>query len=538
MPFSDTTLRWAETIKVRVEGLAASDKSLEELTQGAFAPSEPLSGKKRLAGLLYFGLRHRYGFKHELETDDWTPDPDSLESVNCFTQSVANYVVARECGLEPRVVEFVGFQQEGRTARAGHSLVTINVGERDNPETWVIDQAYGMFGPARLVGNVLHVEDLLEKPPVGTFRSDYREKAFSFIQAIGNDESSLLGQMRSLRENPKLLLFAGQRIDVLKEDTWQSEEPNYVPWFVKYIEAEDDEHRGVLVSRLLFERPGISSRGLECRITLGPHGIEDERVVGYFCDDMVWVDYVDPVPVVNIPARDVGGLVKGLEKIPLAARPVFERELMDQSASGRDKKRIAAARVSFETLRASEEHGAATEEIALAEALYQHAKGNKDYLLSESARDEAMKELRNEHILFREYYKLKRRLRLYQKTLSSVGIKPDAVGFLLDENRREREGMLTYSQLRSAEEKLEEILRSRPTFVDDAVDRMIYAHRNFHPDRDMHTLVEETFGKNYDAAMFRGYLRIFGEFLGHISLVAPQLCLQDYKGKILKKIRS
>jgi len=121
MPFPDHTITWAEEIKDRLFSSFRNPQpakinfssSLQKEFRDNFLKetgvletlSHGTATKADLATRLFENLRFRYGFREALETDNWTPWPDESSMTNCYGQAIANYVVAKTCGLNPVLVE-------------------------------------------------------------------------------------------------------------------------------------------------------------------------------------------------------------------------------------------------------------------------------------------------------------------------------------------------------------------------------------------------------------------------------------------------
>ncbi len=500
--------------------------------------------KKKVAQGVYYGLSYRYGFLESLDNGNWTPWPNECGMVNCYSQSVINYLVARNAGLKPILTEFVGLQKEGSTLRAGHSLVVVDVGDDGSPEYWVIDQPMGMYGPTVIDDNTMVVENLAARQE-RTHRRDFRKERYGFILNIANDEEQIVAHIEQLRAHPEAVLFPGQRIAIPHIDSWQSEQALDAPWYLKFISDHSGETGGTLVSRIIMARPGIKSRGLEYRITLAPDGkIRDEKVIGYLCTGMVWADFTAPIPFIQFSLDDISKLVEGLTEIPLHERQLFEHSLMKESSSPSpsQRKRIEAARKSFDLMRDSE-YGDIVTAITAVEALYQHEKGTKETYLNTSERERAITQLRTLHPMIGFYAKAAKvrgqneRTRQLLERRTSIATS-SRLG-LLQPHQREDPRTQAFLALQTEQERLAYILSHKPTYFTDAIDRLIFYDRRIKgKERNVVDIARTTFGVNYDVKLFSGYVRMWAEFLGHTAVTLPQLSLQEYKRKILDKITS
>ena len=562
MKFPEHTLEWAKRLSTGVyNSLSANQKIREALTEldnhksGSLGkilkefhelifsprtktiPKLKSAEKKRIAEMVYYGLSYRYGFEEALRTGNWTPWPDETDSINCYGQSIANYLVAKECGLKPRVVEFIGLQEEGHTHRAGHSLIVVDVGEDEKPEIWTIDQQMAMFGPVNIGNNLMIVENIAEIQD-RTHRKDFRKKTFDYLVEIVSDEERILEQMENLRSNPEAVLYSGQRIACPYVDSWQSGEPMQTGWYLKFLPDRAGLTRGRIVSRISLVRPGIKSRGLEFAITLGKDNeVKDERLIGYYCGGEVWSDFIDPIPLVDFSLDEGRNLVNGLTNISIDDRVNFELELMKKSYSGDRNNLLEAAEQSFR--RASEsEYQDIILGMSAAEAIYQHDKNSKADYLSTKQRAEAIKRLKSTHPLIQYYADVDRFLKKYEKLIKGRDnqsrnftlLRPDQVE---DPNTR------VFLALRSEQERLDYITKHRPIYFDDAVDRLVFYDRRIKGrEGKIFDIARETFGDNYDRALFSGYARIFGEFLGHFAVTFPELTLEKYKRNLLRKLTS
>ncbi|MBI1970878.1 hypothetical protein HYS47_03965 [Candidatus Woesearchaeota archaeon] len=513
-------------------------------------PKEHRTPKKERAWALFYGLRYHYGFLESLRTGDWVAWPGSQSMVNCYNQAIATFAAAQAAGLDPVLVEFIGLQASEKTNRFGHSLVVVNVADdrsRDTPEYWVIDQAMAMYGPVQFGEQDMVVENFAKHQQWRrTQRRDYQKMEFGFIQALQQDEEAIVAQMQYLEEHPKAVLYGGQRIGVPEIDAWQSQKPIRTGWFLKFISNDGDREQGVLASRIFINRPGIKSRGLEYQIHINDDGtgtaVTDERVVGYFCSGLVWSDFVDQIPLVTIPAKDIPTLTKGLSALPLEKRVEFEQDIMHQRPHAKDNKaRIAAAQASYTTMRASEEYGDLVWAISAVEALYQHEKGEKESYLSPAERQRELKKLARANQWFDYYHdatrKLKKMSTAKKKILGDVRYSATHHLQLLHQSQLEDRRAYLFSLMDDQEEMLEYILQQKPTFIDEAVDRLVFYNRRIRGKEDrVEEMVQKAFGGNAGEAVAAGYRRIFAEFLGHIAVTEEQLMLGRYKEKVLQKL--
>ncbi|MFC1686889.1 hypothetical protein ACFL0E_00850 [Nanoarchaeota archaeon] len=560
MPFPSETLKWAQETKEKLapllgergktnlerlsnlEGILGEIfkrskekealETLSSLTSGMENPNH----KKITAAMLYHTLQLRYGFQDSLETDNWVPWPNECKTANCYGSAIANYVVAEACGLKPVLVEFIGMQQEGQpNHRAGHSLVVVDVGI-EFPEYWIIDQPFAMYGPVKIGENWMEVENLIAKKGK-THKKDYKKKTFGFIQNIATGEESIVDHVERLRSNPEVVLYPGQRISIPLADKWQSKEAVETPWYLKFIPDRSGENKGELVSRMIMDRPGIKSRGLEYKIILGKDDeIKEEKIIGYYCGGMVWVDFINPIPMMELSPEDAFPLLDELPELSFQFSHDFEMYLMEESSSSSPdeciRDHIKAARTSFETMQNSE-YGNIVSAFSVVEALYQHEKGGKQNYLSSSEREQAIKRFRGKNPLFGYYVKAKRYLKQASKTKKKLEKKPLTI---LRPSQLESPRVRAFLSLETEEERFQHILKRKPTFVDDAIDRLVFYNRKIKgKEGKIHEMAKSTFD-NYDASVFGGYVRIFGEFLGHIAVTKKYLCLDKYKEKIINKI--
>src|SRR3989344_3032989 len=549
MPFPKQTLAWAKDLasSLQLDNIPYDAPCLEDLP-----PEVKGLRKKTMAFLLYEGLGFKYGFEDSLVSGNWVPWPHELKSVTCYSQAVANFAVAKACGLEPLLVEFIGVKKEEDLLRSGHSTVVINVGENE-PEYWVIDQSWGIFGPITIdvEEKSMTVEDILAKPE-RTHRLDYKIKKFEFIHNLLQDEEDIIHNMNLLQSNPEAVLYLGQRISIPQIDTWQSEKPLESPWFVRYTPQFGGE-KASLVSRIFIIRPGIKNRGLEYRIVFDDNTNDDdqsskleERVIGYYCDKMVWASFTQPIPMVDLPAQKIVPLLEGLLDIPLAERYKFETQLMAQSISAvftkTDNPRLAAARESFANLQESE-FGGVVKAFSTVEALYQAAKNGQETYLSNSERNESIQKLKLSNWIFAYFSKdlkyLKRANKLKEKYGVEISIaKSRGSSQLLRTDQREDPETRRYLNIESVHEMLTHIVNKRATYLNDALDRLIFYHRKIKGrENKIYDFAGKTFGDNFEPSIFGGYVRIFAEFLGHFASTYPQLSLEKYKPKIIEKIR-
>ncbi|GEM_PF-2298839 len=553
MPFPPKTAEWAaelgETLspiislsadadleKILTDFIPNSDersKAISSLPRGAW-----FSAKKVIAATLYYGLHIRYGFEEAIKTGNWTPWPDQSSEVNCYGQSIATYLVAQNCGLKPELIELVGLQQEKSMQRGGHSLVVVDVG-RERPEKWVIDPAMQMYGPVQIGNNSMVVENL-DANQKKTHRNDYRTKHFDFIlKIINNHDEAIISHVEQLRANPETVLYPGQRMGIPLIDAWQSEEALEALWYLRFIPNHDkhnSQDRGYLVSRVEIERPGIKSRGLEYKIKINQdNSIREEKVTGYYCNGMAWTDFVNPIPMVVLTPSELIPLLEGIAQIPLKERSAFEHKLMKESNSA-DNPDIKAARTSFQTLQESE-YGRIVSAISAVEALYQHGKGLKETYLTAEERQFAIQKYKGTDQLFNYYAKTAQFLKQSSKMKDRVEGRLHDRSRMLPPNRQEDPRMKRFLALETEEERLQHILAHKPNYIDDALDRIVFYDRRIKgKEAQVESMARSTFSDNYDNRVFSGYTRIFAEFLGHFAVTLPQLCLQEYKQKILDKL--
>lgn len=560
MPLPETTKAWAQQIQQQLfSGLQKSaasanipitsslmDDFKEEFQRDFQLPEVHLSSKtkKEIAAELYYGLRFRYGFEESLETGNWVPWPEQCKQANCYGQAIATYAVAQQCGLSPTLIEFSGFRKQDTDQTAGHSFVVVDVGE-EKPEFWVIDQAYLMYGPVQFGRNIFTVENLAARAG-RTYKADYNTKQFEFLSKTATDEEDIVQNVHASQADPESVLISGQRIAILYADSWQSEEALEVPWYVKFLPSKSLNCYGDIVSRLIIARPGIKSRGLEFKIALDEAGgIVSEKVYGYYCEGMVWADFTKPALMVDLSLEELSPLLEGLSVIPLEERAQFELELMRESSSPhKQRARVEAARRSLERIQHSQ-YGAIGTAFSIVEALYQQAKGSRAAYLSPGQRDAEASKLKTIHPLFDYYVSVKDELRRTTRIRERHGIRGQATisaydrARLLRPEQIEDRRLVAFLALETEHERLEHILLRKPTFLNDALDRLVFYERKIKGrETEIQTMAEKTFGSRVEQAIFAGYSRIFAEFLGHFAMAGPALTLREYKPKIIEKITS
>lgn len=365
-------------------------------------------------------------------------------------------------------------------------------------------------------------------------------------------------------------MYAGQRVSIPRIDTWQSEKELEAPWLLTYEPHQGGEHRGTLSSRLFCNRFGIQSRGLEYRLvienedeSIGSGAMEgvrrrfanattsnmiaEERVTGYFCRDLAWTDFVGAVPLVDLSLTDVQALIEGLTDIPLEKRPAFERDLMKEAMSdGPYSERVEAARLAFENVKETK-YGPLVVAMATVEALYQDEKGDKDEYVSEHERKRCIDLYKSENDLFRFYAREHRRAERARKSnkkakniLDKTPLGRMPKGFrLLDDNQVDDPRTRAYLAIEKSEEMISHMLEQKPTYITDALDRLIFMKRRIKGhESELRELAEDAFGNDCDKAIFGGYVRIFAEFLGHFASTFKELTLDQYKTGIVEKITS
>ncbi|MFH1290426.1 MAG: hypothetical protein ABIH92_03390 [Nanoarchaeota archaeon] len=585
----EAALRWADGISTKLLTKVNITHKLEAIVRGIESlvrenspvavldlRADPIERKKMLATAIYYGLRLKYGFDEALKTGNWTPWPHEAKTFSCQGRAIANYLVAKKCGLEPTIVDFTGIKLVGHPESEGHNVVVVNVGSLDNPTYWLIDQNYLQYGPAKITKKGMTVQNLDEKPE-RTARKDFGKRVFVFEDYRIVPEEDLIRDIESQRENPDTILYCGQMIDLPNIDRWQSEEPAEASWFLKLTPDFIGTPQTEIDSRILFSRPGIKSRGLEYKIVLEEFRVEtresyetrrkvaDERVIGYYCNGRDWSEFREPTPMLNLPLDKIVHAAKDLDKIPLRDRQKFETDISKvREPNPAQKIIIDAARESYEALRRSE-FSPIVEIFAAVEALYQHEKGDKESYLTERQRKDAIRRYRGQSILFRDYAMAPKHIERLRRTeasvrrleregdmdfdastveiLSSLGLRdpsqiPEALK-LLSPEQLEDPRMFTYLAIQSETEMLEHMLTHRPTYISDAIDRLVF-YRSKIGKRDMNQirkLANKTFGDEYEDQLFRGYVRIFAEFLGHFAVTKDQLLLKDYRAKILRKLK-
>ncbi len=552
MPFPKETLKWAEDIKqglVSTIGTVRGIQSLEAILTGASAirdmgasireaflvithnPALTPKEKKLLASAVYFGLQYDYGFEDSLRTGNWMPWPHEINQVNCYSYSIANFAATQALGLDPKLGEFVGIGKPGSSDIAGHSLVIVNVGTEQEPEYWTIDRSHRMYGPIDLNDKYLEVHN---RDPSGV-----KTKKYNFVSMIESREEEIVAQVDSLRNNPEAVLYSGQRIGILELDGWQSDKPILTSWFLKFEQAESKDERGDIISRIILPRPGIKSRGLEYRITLdADNRVKRERLLGYYCRGMIWADFVEEIPLVDIEFAEAIPLLVGVAEIPLERRSAFERELMQQSSSpsGKYKPHIEAARRGYMKFRESEDRDIVST-LAAVEALYQHEKGDRPNYLTE--REKEVDRIRRIDPAFSDYSKFLNEIRLRRKTKGkkrTLGFTNQAFS-LINAELREDPRTTEFLAIRTEAEMLTHLVSHGPLFFYDAVDRLIFYDRKIKGGMEgIHKIARTTFGSGYEQALFSGYTKIFAEFLGHFAVTLRELSLQAYRSDILRKL--
>lgn len=556
MPFPLATQHWAEEMKTKLvqyltvkqhsnlESMVSSlimrddivSRKAAELVSSALQAQNIRKSKKEIAESLYYGLRYGYGFQESLETGNWTPWPEECTKVNCYGQSIINYAAAKLCDLKPTIVEFVGLRQEGDTHRAGHSLVVVDVGD-DTQELWTIDQPQAMYGPITIDEHSFTVINL-DSEQGKTQRHDHQEKKYTFLTKIVNAEEDIVDNVKTLRENPEAVLYPGQRIDILYADTWQSEKPLEAPWFIKYIPTQSGDQRGEIISRIIINRPGIKSRGLECSITLkNDDTIGEERIRGYYCKSMEWAEFTNPIPMLDLPLERIHHLTDVIAKTPLEKRQHFEQEMMNPSSAEKYPELQAVIQESWDLLQQSEFAEIVTA-FATVEALYQQEKQGREMYLTTAERSREIERLKNAHPLLAWYAKDIKDMKWEKKLINKkIQNKTDQLR-LLTPQQRENPRLVEYLTINSEQEMLDHVLKYKPTFVTDAIDRVIFYERKIKGrENAVEMMARDKFGSSYDHKVFSGYSRIGAEFLGHIAMTLPELSLQKYKQKIVEKLR-
>ena len=502
--------------------------------------SVQFADRRRVAEALYHELHHRYGFEQALHLGLYSLWPHELLDATCASQALANYAVAKECGLNPQILEFTGFRKRGDRFSGGHSFILTDVGEKD---PWIIDQSYRILGPAEFDTQSLRVRNRA--------RGKEKEEEYEYLvrDIYSEDEYTQRMEYQRSPAGAASMLVGGQRLGFPEFDRWKSKKP--VPtmaWFVAY-----DPDSRTLSTLVGIDRPLIQKRGLESRTVLTPAGgIVEDRIIGYFFSQQGWVSFLDSIPIISLPVAEISPLLKGLSDLGVPDQLEFETYAMAAMEKPEDdcmKALAKAARESYRTMQTTR-FGIGVRKIALAEALYQQARGQAPFVFSERTREHALTSmgddpniadlLRAQQYLAR-HKKTQRRIEHGQANIRYQRRGGRVHMLVLEPLRREDPAVQEFLSAEGPVEKLAQMLRDKPLFYDEAVDRVLFARRQLAPYASSLSSLEAhattIFGSNISLATEKGYARIFAEFLGHAANAWPHLRLEEHRNDILKKVR-
>ncbi|MEK6963268.1 MAG: hypothetical protein AABX70_02485 [Nanoarchaeota archaeon] len=567
--FPAETKRWARGIKRRIAEVIQlqtqpeqSRSILEELVRGASASADAFhrlfisdlsapfriqstsmlfTDKKRLADTIYHGLEFAYGFEECLATGQYAPWPHELSMVNCGSQAMVDFAAEIECDMDPVLVEVAGFQREGETGGATHSLTIVKV----EGEDWAIDQAQHALGPITwdLETNTYRVKNKIREDKEETFRFLYRELY---------TEDEYVDRIQYLRspEGAASMLICGQRVNSPKMDRWKAHIPLHTSCYIRY----DPDTRSILTS-VGFDRPLIQNRGLEHRITLNNSGdIQEEVVTGYYYSELGWAEFIDKFPLVTIPSAKVPDLIRGLKDLSVNNQVAFEDRVMSLFQGGSlndsDSYLAEAIQASYQALEATR-FGEAARMISIVEALYQCERRTRDSVLvyHEADRTRVMEQWRDEDanvdVVLRamKHFKRKRKqLERIRRVLPHEYARLVRSVHVLDADHVEDPEVKRYLSIRDPLERLTYMLEHQPHFFDEAVDRRLFVKRRVEEyAEDLPTLethARSILGESFERSILSGYARIFAEFLGHLAGSWEHLSLSKYRETTLDKVRS
>src|SRR5574341_2245734 len=253
-----------------------------------------LNDKKLVAQVIKRTLGHKYGFGNALRSGIYFPYPHEMSEAICSTQMVANYVVAKECGLKPVIREIEGCRRAGSSFISKHAIVEVDVGD---DKLWVLCQEMLPLGPV-----TWNYEDK-------TFAIKNEENGqaedFEFTYVDTFTEAEYLERIKYLRsdEGSAKMLTKGQRAGYPIVDFWKTKQPLPVEWVVRYYPKEQALGSGVRLDRLLVQK-----RGLENKIFFDDSKILREEVTGCFFREPGWAEFIDSVPLMILPMATISTL--------------------------------------------------------------------------------------------------------------------------------------------------------------------------------------------------------------------------------------
>ncbi|MBI2148851.1 hypothetical protein HYU23_04170, partial [Candidatus Woesearchaeota archaeon] len=154
----------------------------------------------------------------------------------------------------------------------------------------------------------------------------------------------------------------------------------------------------------------------------------------------------------------------------------------------------------------------------------------------------AIRRLKGTHTLFKYYADAERFRKRTSKTRDRLRKEEPDIRRrlnLLRPDQLEDPLNQAFTNLRTEQERLQNILDHKPVYLDDAIDKLIFYDREIKGKEDqVLNMAEAEFGSDYEKNIFAGYGKIFGEFLGHMAVTYEQLTLEGYKERVIRKIKS
>ncbi len=558
MSFPPETLEWAVKKRALIidaayvmkikqleeKGAKSQIRDLEKILDNPSHPKRPdiLNDKKLIAQVIKKHLGHKYGFGDALRKGTYFQLPHEMSEAICSTQMVANYVVAKECGLRPVIREIEGCRRAGSSFVSAHAIVEVDVGEEN---LWVLCQ---------------------EMLPLGAVTWNYDDKTFSikneehgqvdefeFTYVDTFTEAEYLERIKYLRsdEGAAKMLVKGQRAGYSTVDFWKTRTPLPAEWFVRYYPKEQALVSGVTLDRLLVQK-----RGLENKIFFDGNKIIREEVTGYFFRESGWAEFLDNIPVMVLPMATISSLREDFLGLTVEEQCKLEDKIQNSYLEG-DYSQLRPEFLEAVIYSHSKvKNNDSVRKFSMAEALYQNARkeARKDLLFSMSEHSVEF-DLRNEDggdelsrldAQRNVEKRMKRLQRMIDQRISGnfhiggMSFGSGTLGVLAPE-QIDDEHMQRFRALRNGDEKALYLLEKKANFCYEAADRVCFAKEVLAP----HTSSMEAFeayargklGEKFDAWMSASYARIFTELLGMASNCYNQLRLDGYRDRVLDKLR-
>ena len=235
-----------------------------------------------------------YGFNEALKTGNYAPFPHEIkERSQCFSFAVAQYCVAKELGLKPKINNAIGMRDPDNSSliddsfQGDHFFVEIDTG---NKFPFIIDKQMGLFGPVTYKNHSIKVRN--------QGITDITEVDYDVL--IEFTEQELLDKISYLR-TPKgsiEMLKVGEKVKVGDDN------PSVI---IKYI-AEKNQLEIFSYAQNVFNKKNIIPNRLARihRVQLDSNAeiISSTIELGYF-KERDWDSFKDMVILDSIPTKDV-----------------------------------------------------------------------------------------------------------------------------------------------------------------------------------------------------------------------------------------